>query len=167
MSTEGPRFQSGDNVIVVDGAYKGRYGKVMEYDEVSRTYQVLLPEVHPDWYFGVSEDDLEFLGDEEEGPAEEDDEGYIPVAEFGMTDEAYAAHLEFMVQRVLDGVPTTGPAQAFFGFQEWEALEPKEIYAKILEKIEDGMRLFVQLHVLTARVGYALEQMEQMNDQNE
>jgi hypothetical protein len=152
-----PKFKKGDDVLVIGGDYKGHYGRVVDF--TLGIYLVSLPELQETGYFGVREANLELLdevtGDPEPEPEVKTNEVFVPA--FGMTEDQFVAHMEYLMTRALGRVTTTGPGQAFYGFQEFETLTPPEVLAKLMIKLEEGMALLAQAHVLIGRTALALE----------
>lgn len=135
-------------VVINDGVFKGFLGSVISYDHIADEYLVYLPEIEDQMSFHYL---AVFALDEEE----EDEQ---PTPEFGMSADEFAAHLEYLVVRTLDRVPTAGAQDAFFGFQEFEGQTVDETLTLLLEKIEDGFAHLAQLHILVSRIGLAYRQ---------
>lgn len=141
-------FFTGDEVIVVEGEFKGQFGLVTGNVPAFDQYFVLMPEVDPERGHLFEKGEIQHLDYEESEP---DDKGETPG--FGMDAQQFAAHLEFLITRSLDRVPTVGPANAFFGYQEFEGLTAEEALLLLLTKIEEGIAHLAQAHILISRIG--------------
>jgi len=153
------RFNPGDEILVVEGEFKGQYGTIIEFEPTFERYFVLLPELHPTRYYAVTEGNLDFLPPEEPDEQPGDDEGVIdiPVYEFGIPSEVFQRHLEYLIGRSLAHVGKVGPNEAFFGFQEFEGKSAPEVLLELMMKLEEGMAMFAQAHILIGRIVAALE----------
>jgi ribosomal protein L24 len=151
------KFPTGTQVVVVDGDFTGLSGIVKGYE--FERYLVVLQGVKTPkegQYFAYKEEELDFL--ESEDPSEEEEVDEIHVPEFGMSAEAFERHLEYLIGRSLEHVGKIGPEQAFFGFQEFEGKTASEVLLSLMTKLEEGMALFAQAHILIGRIVVALEQ---------
>ena len=146
------RFDEGDEVIVVDGPYKGDYGVVTEYFlgmplvdlTENQTGQVVVM---------LSENVLEALPPEET----EDTVLNIPVHGFGISAQVLERHLEYLIGRSLIHVGKVGAKEALFGYQEFEGKSASEVLLELMLKLEEGMAMFAQAHILIGRIVTALE----------
>lgn len=148
------KFPKGSQVIVVDGDFAGQPGIVKGYE--FERYLVVLSGVKTPkegQYFAYREEELDFAGE----LADEEEVDEIDVPEFGMSPEAFEEHLEYLLGRSLEHVGKIGPEQAFFGFQEFEGKSPTEVLLSLMTKLEEGMALFAQAHILIGRIVVALE----------
>lgn len=149
------KFREGQEVLIVGGDFKGYYGNVDEY--VLERYMVEATKDDITYVrVACTEDELEEFQSEE---TEEEDEGFIdiPVYDFGISSETLQRHLEYMIGRCLVHVGKVGPEQAFFGFQEFEGKTASEVLLELMGKLEEGMAMFTQAHILIGRVVAALE----------
>lgn len=146
------KFQPGDEVIAIEGKYKGSYGKVLDY-----WIESPVVEFAEDSYVAVMSDEDLTLLDEEDEKSEDDRVIEIPVHEFGISQETFQHHLEFLIGRTLAHVGKVGPEQAFFGFQEFEGKTASEVLLELMMKLEEGMAMFAQAHILIGRIVAALE----------
>jgi hypothetical protein len=157
-----PEFTEGDDVVVTSGEHKGQWGRVLRYEEVFGKYFVQLPEISVTGYFAFEPNELFPLEDEDQatdGDAEEDyEEEGVDVPAFGMSSEDFVTHLDILLDRTLTKVGNVGPHDAFFGFQEFEGMTPDQILIALLDKLEEGMALFAQAHILISRIGVALHE---------
>jgi len=155
------RFDENDEVLVIGdhSDFKGQWGRVIQYEATFDRYFVFLPDVHKVGYYSAFEEsELEFL-EPLEDVDDEDPEGLvIDVPKFPMTAESFAAHVELLLGQTLSRVGTIGPEQVFFGFQAFEGKSTQEILIDILGKVEEVMIMGAQLHILVARIGVALGQ---------
>jgi hypothetical protein len=142
-------FEDGDEVVVVEGDFKGRYGQVMWF-ELGR-YMVRLPEVTENGHVGFEEHELAKLDDESE-PVRE-----VSVHSFPIPQKEFERHLEYLLMRSMEHVGEVGPHQALFGYQEFEGKDPGEILVELMDKLEQGMGLFAQAHIMIGRIVLALE----------
>lgn len=152
------RFNPGDEVIVVEGELKGEYGSVVQYEDTFHKYFVHLPERNSTGLFSFNEHELEALPSTQQ-PVEDDDQGVleVPVYSFGIPQEVFQRHLEYLIGRSLAHVGTVGAEQAFFGFQEFEGKAAGEVLLELMFKLEEGMAMFAQAHILIGRIVTALE----------
>jgi KOW motif-containing protein len=153
------KFEPGDEVIVIEGEFKGHYGTVIQFEDTFAKYYVILPERHLFDLFPFDEGDLDFLPPEE--PEEEVDE--IPVYDFGIPQSVLHSHLEWLISRSLEHVGDVGPDQAFFGYQEFEGKTASEVLVELMTKLEEGMAMFAQAHILIGRIVAALESVHDQN----
>lgn len=152
------KFSPGDEVIATDGQYKGTHGTVLEYWINSVVFQIADDQLVTGVVV-VGEDELDFL------PAEsEDDVIDIPVHEFGISEETFQRHLEYLIGRSLAQVGQVGAKEAFFGFQEFEGKTASEILFELMFKLEEGMAMFAQAHILIGRIVAALEMVHDQSD---
>lgn len=159
-----PAFDVGDDVLVLSGEFKGRYGHVVAYEDTFDKYMVILPEVHATGFWPFYASELELMADiDETTPAEPDTEApkidEIEVPSFGMTTEEFGIHAEYLMVRSLERITSTGPDEAFFGYQEFEGMNPKEILGALMVKVEESLALFAQAHILIGRTALALEKL--------
>lgn len=154
------KFNPGDEVIATDGKYKGCHGTVLEYWIDSVIVQIAddQPEVG---VVVVQENEIEVLPAPEpitEDLRSEDDNIIdIPVYGFGIPPEVFQRHLEYLIGRSLVHVGEVGPKEAFFGFQEFEGKSASEVLLELMMKLEEGMAMFAQAHILIGRIVAALE----------
>jgi len=153
VEEEGIKFKPGDEVIVVEGTQKGQYGLIVQYEATFGKYFVDISDESPAGYFAFSESELEAL------------DGYDEVTEisipaFGVSSEVMQTHLEWLMTRSLERLGEIGPEQALFGFQEFEGKTAQEVLLELMGKLEEGMALFGQAHILIGRVVVALESVE-------
>jgi hypothetical protein len=151
------RFEPGDEVVVVDGDFTGVTGTVLKYEAVFDTYFVQSSEVSATGHIACKESELDFLVQEGQG------EDQVEVPRFPLSTEALRHHLEWMLGRALGQVGDVGPEQALFGFQQFEGKTPQEVLIELMSKLEEGMALIAQVHVMFGRIYVALEG---MNDQD-
>lgn len=173
------RFNDDDEILVVgdDSDFKGHWGRVIKYEPLFERYFVVLPDVSPTGHFAFTEDQLTPLPEEEDAgkyhedqpdeDSEEEVHDEVQVPAFGMSEDDFVKHLEWMIERSLTKVATVGPRDAFFGFQDFEGSTPQEILFSLLNKLEEGIALFAQAHILVARIGVAMSCVhpEVQNDQ--
>lgn len=165
------KFNPGDEILVVDGSLKGQYGSIVEFEPTFERYFVLLPDLHATRYYAVREDELDFLPaedseQEDEQPVEDDeDDGVLDVSVygFGIPHEVFQRHLEYLIGRSLVHVGKVGPEEAFFGFQEFEGKTATEVLLELMFKLEEGMAMFAQAHILIGRVVSALESVHEQD----
>lgn len=152
------RFALGDEVIATDGQYKGVYGTVLDYWIDSPVIQLADDQSHSGVVV-VQEDQLALLVAEEPEPDPEGENVLdIPVhPDFGLSQEVYRKHVEYMIGRCLSLVGTVGVREAMFGFQEFEGKSATEILLELMMKLEEGMALFAQAHIMIGRTVTALE----------
>lgn len=144
------RFKPGDEVIVVDGDSKGEFGIVTEYFldlpmidiTENGTGNVIIM---------VAEDDLEPL------PPKQEEVKDVPAYDFPIPQKILEAHLEWLITRSLERLGDVGPKEAFFGFQEFEGKTASEVIMELMGKLEEGVAMFAQAHVLLGRIVMALE----------
>lgn len=136
-------------VVIGDGPFKGEAGVVLWNDFGRMQYYVHLTDMDDDIFF--DHDEVLAL----DPPEFEDELEEAETPAFGMSADEFAAHLEYLVVRTLDRVPTVGAEKAFFGFQEFEAGTVEDSITLLLEKIEDGMAHLAQAHILMSRIGLA------------
>jgi len=153
-----PKFNEGDEILVVEGEFKGRHGTVLRFEAIFETYMVTLPELSLTGYFACRESELELLDESSDDDAVDE----IDVPSFGMTSEQFTSHLEYLFTRSLEHVSSVGPEQAFFGFQEFEGKSAADQLVALMLKLEEGMAMFAQAHILIGRTVVALES---VNDQ--
>lgn len=148
-----PAFNEGDEVVVTDGDWKGQYGVVKRYDDMFERYMVNLPDVMaPEHFAACTEGELALLSEDDEEVVDE-----IPVYDFPISQETFQEHLEYLMARSLEHVGNVGAEQAFFGFEQWEGKSASEVLVGLMTKLEEGMALFTQAHILIGRVVIALE----------
>jgi hypothetical protein len=150
------KFNPGDEILVVDGDFKGQIGSVIGYEEIFERYMVFLPRVSMTNHAACTEDELELLTNKKEEPPETDVVS-VPVYDFGIPTDVLRKHLEWMCGRALEKIGDVGPNEAFFGFQEFEGKTASEILIDLMMKLEEGMAMFAQAHVLIGRIVAALE----------
>lgn len=146
------RFQDGDEVVVAEGDFKGQYGSVLRFEEVFERYLVTLPDVSKTGHFAFQEHELEPI----DFPVEEAVD-QIEVPEFGMTTEQVQNYLEYLFGRSLAHVGEVGAKEAFFGYQQWEGKTASQVLVGLMFKLEEGMAMFAQAHILIGRTIAALE----------
>lgn len=146
------RFQDGDEVVVAEGDFKGQYGTVLRFEDVFERYLVMLPDVSKTGYFAFQEHELEPI----DFPVEEVVD-QIEVPEFGMTTEQVQNYLEYLFTRSLAHVGEVGAKDAFFGYQQWEGKTASQVLVGLMFKLEEGMAMFAQAHILIGRTIAALE----------
>lgn len=151
------RFSPGDEILVVGGRWSGYTGTVLHCEDWVGGYLVQLNTKKAKDSVLVPESQVDSA--QYEQPEEEDE---IIVPTFPASAEDIQAHLEWMLERVLGKVGQVGPEQALFGFQEFEGKTPSQVLLALMEKLEEGMALFGQAHILLGRIVVALET---MNDQ--
>lgn len=161
------KFQDGDEVEVVDGDFKGYHGSVLKYEDVFGRYLITIPEASKFGHFAYQEDELRRI--EPDTPTEEPEENEvvdeIHIPTFGMTNEQIVSYLEYMMQRSLAHVKEIGAEDAFFGYQEWEGMSASQVLIALMFKLEEGMALFAQAHILIGRTVAAIESVqEKMNE---
>lgn len=151
------KFQPGEEVIVVDGDFKGEYGTVSQY-LIDSVIVDIAREVQGSFKAVIQESCLDHLPAEEKAD-DDSDEGVIdiPVHEFGISEEAFQRHLEYLIGRSLAQVGQVGPNEAFFGFQEFEGKTASEVLFELMFKLEEGMAMFAQAHILIGRIVASLE----------
>src|SRR6187200_1718919 len=149
------KFNSGDKVIIVDGDCKGHNGVVSGFESLFQLYMDRVPDMSETGFFGIREEEMQPEPVEQAETEEVVDEVRIPA--FGMTQEEFVHHLEYLLGRALGHVATVGPADAFFGFQEFESGTASDKLALVLQKIEEAMAMFAQAHILVGRSIIALE----------
>lgn len=137
-------------IVVLKGDLKGEYGIIQGYYNCSMTYEIFLPEL--DDVVRVPIELVAALTDREEFEEEDEDED-VETPGFGMSANEFAQHLEFLITRSLERVPTVGPSDAFFGYQEFESLTAEEVLLELLDKIESGIAHLTQAHILISRIG--------------
>lgn len=146
---QGQVYPDGTEIVVLDGELKGEYGVVISYEPVFDRYFVLLPNRSLEGHFAFRVEEISPLDEAED---EEDSEEDTPPG-FGMSEDDFVAHLEFLIGRSLTKVVTTGAAEAFFGYQEFEGLTAEDALLKLLDKIEEGIAHLAQAHILISRIG--------------
>lgn len=140
-------WEEGTEFVVLSGPYKGQYGVISASDETTERYFVRLPDVDPSRVFILTGGEISELSEEEDEKEDTTTPG------FGMTSDEFAQHLEFLIERSLDKVPTVGAAQAFFGYQEFEGLSAEDVLLSLLDKLEEGIAHLAQAHILISRIG--------------
>lgn len=154
------KFNPGDEVLVVEGDFKGQRGTVEEF--IFESYMVDITADHTgNVRIACKEEELGFPPQEKNSEEEVTD---LPVHGFGISQAMLSTHLQWLIGRSLEKVGEVGPDQAFFGFQEFEGKTPQEVLLEIMGKLEEGVAMFAQAHVLVGRIVMA---MEAMNDQDE
>lgn len=157
-------FEVGDEVIVIEGRYKGVYGSVIDQWIDSMVIAVGPDQPAASGVIVAETDHLEPLPVQApyEDAAEEpvDD---IPVHAFGIPVSVLEAHLGWFVGRSLERVGDVGPEEALFGFQEFEGKSPQEVILELMGKLEEGTALLAQTHILLGRIVMALENMHDQN----
>jgi ribosomal protein L24 len=148
------KLTPGDKVRVIKGDFVGLEGTYLEY--VFERYMVQTD----NGKIACKGGEIKLVQVQE---PEEDSVLDMPVHRFPISEEALTDHLEFLLSRALDQVGVVGPEQALFGFQEFEGKTPTEVLVELMLKIEEGMALFAQVHILIGRIVLALEQ---VNDSN-
>lgn len=148
--TQGQVYPDGTEIVVLEGELKGEYGVVVSYEAIFDRYFVHLPQRSLQGHFAFKVEDISALDElEDEEEPEEDD---TPPG-FGMSEDDFVAHLEFLIGRSLTKVVTTGPNEVFFGYQEFEGLTAEDALLKLLDKIEEGIAHLAQAHILISRIG--------------
>lgn len=145
-------YPDGTEIVVLDGELKGEYGVVVSYEPIFDRYFVQLPNRSLQGHFAFQLDEISALDDNTENQEESQDQT-LETPGFGMSSEDFVAHLEFLIGRSLSRVPTVGPSDAFFGYQEFEGLTAEEVLLKLLDKIEEGIAHLAQAHILISRIG--------------
>lgn len=148
-------FEPGDTVVICSGEWKGTTGKIKEY-----MFERYMVEFEPGKYVACREEELAKVFYEPVPDEEPEEVKEVPVYDFGISTELLAKHLEWLVGNSLQKVGSVGPEQAFFGFQEFEGKSPQEVLLEIMEKLEEGVAMFAQAHVLVGRIVMALETMD-------
>jgi hypothetical protein len=143
-------YPDGTEIVVLDGDLKGEYGVIISYESIFDRYFVQLPNRSLQGHFAFQLEEISPLDDNEEG--DEEEEPFQPPG-FGMSEDDFVAHLEFLIGRSLSKVPSVGAKEAFFGYQEFEGLTPEEVLLKLLDKIEEGIAHLAQAHILISRIG--------------
>lgn len=144
-------YPEGTEIVVIKGKHKGHSGTIISYESIFDNYFVHLPEVNLGAAIAIEPYQIDRL---DRGPTEhpEEPEEATP-PEFGMSEEEFVSHLEFLIGRSLSRIPTTGPAEAFFGYQEFEGMTAEEVLLRLLDKIEEGIAHLAQAHILITRIG--------------
>lgn len=157
------KFNLGDAVIIVDGDFKGNFGRVEDY--VLERYLVKLDPESPDGteppiQVACVEEDLDILSDED---SDEENVTEVPVYDFGISQELLNTHLEWLISRSLEKLGSVGAKEAFFGFQEFEGKTASQVLLDLMGKLEEGVVMFAQAHVLIGRIVMALESINNQN----
>lgn len=148
---EGQVYPDGTEVVVLDGDLKGEYGIVVSYEPIFDRYFVQLPNRSLHGNFAFELDEISALDGKVEGEESEEDTEDTP--RFGMSEDDFVQHLEFLIGRSLTKVASVGPEEAFFGYQEFESMTPEEVLLSLLDKIEEGIAHLAQAHILITRIG--------------
>lgn len=156
-------YEPGDLVYARTGDYEGGVGYVVSKQEASRVggdesiYQVMFSENGRGVFDDLLESELNPVEVVDDG---DEDEEEVETPSFGMSQEEFLRHTEYLMTKALDRIAITGPESAFFGFQEFEGKDAKEILVELLVKIEENMALLSQAHILTSRIAIALQTLE-------
>lgn len=145
-------YPEGTEIIVLDGIKKGEYGIILAYEPPMHGYSILFEGAEPDEVWVIPVEAVAQL--EPEGEGDTDEQDFEPPG-FGMTEDEFVAHLEFLITRSLSKVPTVGPKESFFGYQEFEGLHVEDVLLRLLDKIEEGIAHLAQAHILISRIGVA------------
>jgi hypothetical protein len=145
-------YPDGTEIVVLDGQLKGEYGVVVSYEPIFDRYFVQLPNRSLEGHFAFQLDEISPLEEPQEEqedtePTDDDPPG------FGMTEDEFVSHLEFLMGRSMSKIPTTGAKEAFFGYQEFEGMTAEEVLLSLLDKLEEGIAHLAQAHILIARIG--------------
>jgi hypothetical protein len=145
-------YDPGDPVYAREGDYEGQIGYVVSVHDKTKTNRILFTDEEGHGVFdNLTDDQLNPVEIENDGSQE------FEAPSFGMGVNEFGAHLQHILSRSFDKVTVTGPQQAFFGFQEFEGKEPVEVLRELVNKLEDGMALLTQTHILVSRIGLALQ----------
>jgi hypothetical protein len=152
------QFSPGDLVVTTVAQYEGLGGYVATVlippeKEGTPQYQVMF-EID-----GVAE--LAWIHEDELEPAVfEDEEEEVEVPAFGMSAEELAGHTQYLLTKAMTRITEVGAQEAFFGFQEFEGKDAREILVTLLNKIEEGLALYAQAHILVSRTIIGLQLLE-------
>lgn len=161
-------YAAGDLVVARVGEYEGKAGYVIAVDTEAteageeNVYQCMFSNEKMQGVFDflaeselikaeVEEDDLEIPED-------------VPSPRFGMGAHEFEGHVRYLLTKSLGRITQVGPEEAFFGFQPFEELTAPEVLSELMVKVEEGMALFAQAHILIGRVIMAYQVQEVPNE---